>query len=145
VTLHHNRFSDLKERRRACASASAVLVNNLYEVRGRRTWPFAIRIGVGLHSRLVSEHNAWVSDGRGRRSGLLRVFKGTRFRPGLAARRPAAARPAQRGRRSRWTVDPLVRPPYALARWPSPSQVAARVRSGAGAGRLPAALATANR
>ena len=146
VTLHHNRFSDLKERAPRVRFGAVQLVNNLYEVRADGPWPLGYSIGVGLGARLLSEHNAWVSDGRVPAQRLLRVFKGTRFsdQGSLLDGQPVALVQAQRDAGQPLDDTPSWAPTRGPVAEPA-SQVAARVRSGAGAGRLPAALATANR
>lgn len=136
ISFHHNLWEDVKERAPRVRWGRVHLYNNLHVVTPGAAYGYSLGLGVG--SRIVSEHNVWLTPPELPATRLLRVFGARHFsdRGSWHNGRPvdllAAAR-AQAGTE----ISPEVgwQPPYRAA-LDAPAEVAARVRAAAGAGRL---------
>lgn len=78
VTFHHNLWEDVKERAPRVRYGQVHVYNNLYLVTGDGS-QHAYSIGVGLRSRIVSEHNAWETPPTLPAQRLVRLHKGEAF------------------------------------------------------------------
>ncbi|UXH77528.1 pectinesterase family protein [Roseateles amylovorans] len=139
VTLHHNLWEQVKERTPRVRFGQVHVANNLFIARSDVPYAHGYSLGVGLRSQLLSEANAWEADAGIGADRLVRQLKGERFEDRgswlngapvdlVSAWRTANPRAALVG-----TVDWT--PPYRLSLDPV-SEVASRVRAGAGTGRL---------
>ena len=79
VTLHHNHWVDLGERTPRVRWGRVHVVNNLFEVRAASAYPYGYSLGVGVGSRLFSEHNAWDTPAALPATRLVKLWRGTRF------------------------------------------------------------------
>lgn len=140
VTLHHNLWEAVKERTPRVRYGQVHVANNLYVVRAEQPEGYTYSLGIGYESRLLSEANAWELPATVPPRQVLRVLKGQRFEDhgsmingqpvDLAAVWAAGSGPEP------ITLQPVGwTPPYAWRPAPT-SEVATRVRQGAGAGRL---------
>jgi pectate lyase len=137
VTYHHNHWDGVKERAPRVRYGQVHLFNNLHTVPDAAGYGYSI--GIGHRSRIFSEHNAWETPPQVPASKLARVFRGHAFvdhgslhngQPlqllqALSALPGAAPVSADVG----WSPTHVPLPDPAAA-------VPARVRAGAGAGRL---------
>uniref|UniRef100_UPI0031CE91CA pectate lyase family protein n=1 Tax=Roseateles sp. TaxID=1971397 RepID=UPI0031CE91CA len=139
VTLHHNLWEQLKERTPRVRYGQVHLLNNLFLATSGGDYPYGYSLGIGIESSLLVEANVWEAAAGIAPSRVARLLKGDRVeeRGSLFNGQPldlmGALRAANPDRRidaeAGWT------PPYRLAADPA-NEVAARVRAGAGAGRL---------
>lgn len=135
VTLHHNHWTDLGERMPRVRYGRVHVYNNLYEVGGAGPYRYGYSLGVGVASRLVSEHNAWETPDGLPATRIVKLWRGERFfdRGSLHNGRPvdllAALREANPGAAIDGDVgwQPTLHGPIDPA-----AEVAARVRAGAG-------------
>ncbi len=139
VTFHHNFYEDIKERAPRVRFGEVHIYNNLYVGANDGAYAFGYSLGVGINSRIYSERNVWETPTDIGASRLTRLLRGTHFfdreslhnnqpvdllgalraaNPGVSISGDVGWRPLQFG-----TIDPA-------------DQVAAKVRAGAGAGRL---------
>ncbi|WP_377161104.1 pectinesterase family protein [Roseateles sp. UC29_93] len=139
VTLHHNLWEQVKERTPRVRYGQVHVANNLYVAAAGGDYPYAYSIGVGIESQVLSEANAWEAAAGIGPERVVRLLKGERFEDRgsnfndapidpvrwLRAANPDKAVVGEAG----WT--PPYRLPIELA-----GEVAARVRAGAGTGRL---------
>ncbi len=137
ASFHHNLWEDVKERAPRVRYGQVHVFNNLHLVNTAAS--FGYSLGIGIQSRLYSERNVWetppdVASGR-----LVRWLKGSAFfdRESLHNGQPVDLLGALRAANPEvpFTADVGWRPPYAAQPDPA-AEVAARVRAGAGAGRL---------
>ncbi|WP_177200911.1 pectinesterase family protein [Roseateles sp. YR242] len=128
VTLHHNLWEAVKERTPRVRFGQVHVANNLFFVHADQPEGYAYSLGVGFEAQLLSEANVWELPPGVPPGQVVRVLKGQRFedRGSLINGVGADLAPLQP---VGWT------PPYAWRPAPS-SEVATRVRQGAGAGRL---------
>lgn len=139
VTLHHNLWEQLKERTPRVRYGQVHLLNNLFLATPGGDYPYGYSLGIGIESSLLGEANVWEAAAGIAPSRVARLLKGDRVedRGSLFNGQPldliGALRAANPDRRidaeAGWT------PPYRLVADPA-NEVAARVRAGAGAGRL---------
>lgn len=151
VTLHHNLWEAVKERTPRVRYGQVHVANNLYVVRADQPEGYTYSLGVGYDSRLLSEANVWELPATVPPRQVVRVIQGQRFEDHgslvngqpvdlLAALQAAGTAGARSGVAAN-APDPVPlqpvgwTPPYAWRPAPS-SEVATRVRQGAGAGRL---------
>jgi pectate lyase len=135
VSFHHNHWADVKERAPRVRYGQVHLFNNLHSVSASNAHGYSI--GVGLRSRIYSEHNAWETPPDLTPQQLARVYKGDAFfdRGSLHNGRPVDLLAALR--LTAPTLQGDVGWVPALFQWLDPAaDVPARVRAGAGAGRL---------
>ena len=135
VSFHHNHWADVKERAPRVRYGQVHLFNNLHSVSSSAAHGYSI--GVGLASRVFSEHNAWETPPDFRPQQLARAYKGEAFFDrgsllnGHSAELLTALRlgtPALQGDVG-WSPR--------LFQWlDGATEVPARVRASAGAGRL---------
>lgn len=139
VTLHHNLWEQVKERTPRVRYGQVHVVNNLYLATPAGDYPYAYSIGAGLESQVLSEANAWEAAAGIAPGRVARLLKGDRLEDRgsrfngepidlagmLRAANPDRAVAGEAG----WT------PPYRLSIDPA-TAVPARVRAGAGTGRL---------
>ncbi len=136
LSFHHNLWEDTKERSPRVRYGQVHVYNNLYWVRGS---DFGYSLGVGFRSRLFSEHNVWETPPAIASSRLVRVYKGQTFfdrgslHNGAGVDLLAQLRATEAGAGISGDVgwQPALHGPIDRA-----DEVAARVRAGAGAGRL---------
>lgn len=137
VSYHHNLWEDVKERAPRVRWGRVHLANNLHVVSPGAAFGYSLGLGVG--SRIVSENNAWLTPPDVPATGLLRVFGGKHFsdQGSWHNGRPVDLLAAARATISGADISPDVgwSPPHRAALDRS-ADVAARVRAGAGAGRL---------
>ncbi len=128
VTLHHNLWEAVKERTPRVRYGQVHVANNLYVVRADQPEGYTYSLGVGFEARLLSEANAWELPPTVPAGQIVRVLKGHRFEDhGSFLNGQPVDLP---------TLQPVGwTPPYAWRPDPT-SEVATRVRQGAGAGRL---------
>ncbi len=139
VTLHHNHWDGLGERMPRVRWGRVHVYNNLYSVGGEGAYPFGYSLGVGVASRLFSEHNVWQTPPDVPATRLVKLWKGRAFfdRGSLHNGQPvdllAALRQANPGADIAGDVgwQPVLHGPVAPA-----AEVPARVLGGVGAGRL---------
>jgi pectate lyase/pectin methylesterase-like acyl-CoA thioesterase len=137
VTFHHNLWEDVKERAPRVRYGQVHVFNNLHRVNSSASYGYSL--GVGVRSQIYSERNAWETPPDVAAGRLVRWLKGSTFfdRESLHNGQPVDLLGALR------TANPDVplsadvgwRPPYAVQPDPA-TEVPARVRAGAGAGRL---------
>jgi len=139
ATFHHNLWQDVKERAPRVRYGEVHVYNNLYIGRSDADYAYAYSIGVGIDSRIYSERNVWELGADVRPGQLLRLLKGAAFFDSgsllngapvdllgaLRAANPAASLSADVG----WQ-------PGLVENMDAAESVAAKVRSGAGAGRI---------
>ncbi|MFZ2990979.1 pectinesterase family protein, partial [Ideonella sp.] len=136
VSFHHNLWEDTRERSPRVRHGQVHAYNNLYLVKRS---DFSYSLGVGLQSRLISENNAWETSPDISTQRLVRAFKGDTFldRGSLHNGQPVDLLAALRSTPAGAAVGPEVgwQPIWRGTLDPS-SDVAARVRAAAGAGKL---------
>lgn len=138
VTFHHNWYERVKERTPRVRYGEVHLYNNLFEGVADGPYPYGYSLGIGHQSRIYSERNAWVTPSGVPSAQLLRALKGSRFfdngstHNGLAVDLLTALRTTYPG--VNWVADVGWTPSLFLA-MDDVSDVPARVRAGAGAGR----------
>jgi pectate lyase/pectin methylesterase-like acyl-CoA thioesterase len=140
VSFHHNWWEDTRERSPRVRYGRVHVFNNFYLVRHAER--FGYSLGVGYRSAILSQHNAWESPPGFSVQRLLRRLGGGRFTDegSLLNGLPAELMAAWRGMVTTSSADAawvqgLVAPPVASGIDPA-AEVPARVRAGAGAGRL---------
>lgn len=138
VTYHHNHWDGVKERAPRVRFGQVHLYNNLHTVADAAHHGYSV--GVGFQSRVFSQANVWETPAAVQATHLARVFKGDRLSDrgslhnglpvdllkALQAANPMLALSADVG----WT-------PRTPSNLDEAAEVAAKVRAGAGAGRLP--------
>lgn len=77
VTLHHNHFHACKERTPRVRYGRVHVVANLFSA--DRAEDFGYSLGIGMHSRLYSEHNRWQLPASIPAERLIRRLKGEAF------------------------------------------------------------------
>jgi pectate lyase len=136
VTFHHNLWEGVKERAPRVRYGQVHVYNNLYVVPAASSYGYSI--GVGVNSRIVSEHNVWQTPASVPTTALVRYWKGQTFSDrgslhngqpidllaSLRQAQPSVSFSADVG----WT--PTLQGPLDAA-----AAVPERVRAGAGAGR----------
>ena len=136
VTYHHNLWEDTKERSPRVRWGQVHVFNNLYVATKA---DYSYTIGVGLQSRIYSEHNVWETPAHVGPQQLVRVYKGSRFfdRGSLHNGQPVDLPALLRSTRpdSEWSAD-VGWVPSLHGAIDAAVAVAARVRAGAGSGRL---------
>ncbi|MCE4554621.1 pectate lyase family protein [Roseateles cellulosilyticus] len=75
VTLHHNHFHGCKERTPRVRYGRVHVVANLFSA--DRAEDFGYSLGLGMHSRLVAEHNRWELPDSVTADQLIRRLKGS--------------------------------------------------------------------
>jgi pectin methylesterase-like acyl-CoA thioesterase/pectate lyase len=144
VSFHHNLWEQLSERTPRVRFGQVHVYNNLFVVQEAGPYPYGYSLGIGIQSRLISERNVWETPASVPPDRLARVFKGQvvadrgslhngqplQLLAALRARHPGLQLHADPG----WT-------PVLFAPLDPVSEVPARVRAGAGAGRLGTPLA----
>ena len=139
VTLHHNLWEQVKERAPRVRYGQVHVANNLYLAAPAGDYPYAYSIGAGLESQVLSEANAWEAAAGIAPGRVARLLKGDRLEDRgsrfngepvdlvgmLRAANPDRSVAGEAG----WT------PPYRLP-IEAATEVPARVRAGAGTGRL---------
>jgi pectate lyase len=139
VTFHHNFWENTKERAPRVRYGEVHVYNNLYVGTASGPFPYGYSIGVGVSSKVFSEHNVWETTGNVQAGQLVKLWKGSTFfdrgslhngKPidlfaALKAANPGAALSAEVG----WV--PTLHGPIHKA-----EEVAREVRRWAGAGRL---------
>jgi pectate lyase len=139
ITFHHNLWERTKERAPRVRYGEVHVYNNLYVASTTPPAAHGYSIGVGLASRVFSEHNAWETPPALPGTALVRLWKGNAFfdRGSLQNGRPvdllAALRQAHPDAAISADVgwQPRLHLPVDAA-----ADVARKVREGAGAGRL---------
>jgi pectate lyase len=135
VTVHHNFFEDCAERTPRVRFGLVHVANNLYVVSPGAAYGYSI--GLGLEARIVSEDNAWETGPEIDSSRLVRPWGGTLLADrGSMHNGRAVSLPAEVKRAHPAVVleeRPAFDPPPVAGRLPV-TEVAARVRAGAGAG-----------
>lgn len=93
VTLHHNHFHACRERTPRVRYGRVHVAGNLFSA--DRAEDFGYSIGIGLQSRIVSEHNTWQLPAGIEPGELARVLKGSAFvdRGSRLNGRPVALQP----------------------------------------------------
>lgn len=138
VSFHHNLWEDVKERAPRVRFGQVHVFNNLHVVTSPAA-EYGYSLGVGFQSRLFSERNVWETPAGVATARLVRVYRGDAFfdrgslhngmpvdlRAALLSAQPGLALGADVGWQPTLVqdLDPV-------------ADVAARVRAGAGAGRL---------
>ncbi len=139
VTLHHNLWEQLKERTPRVRYGQVHVFNNLYLATSGGDYPYGYSLGVGIESRLLSEANVWEAAPGVAAARVARLLKGDRVedRGSLFNGAPLDLAGALRGANPDRSVESTVgwTPPYRVVVDPA-NEVPARVRAGAGAGRL---------
>lgn len=136
VTLHHNRWEQTRERSPRVRYGRVHVVNNLYEVTDEAG--FGYSIGVGHRSAIVSSHNVWQAPSSMPPQRLVRALGGDALRDQGSWLNGQPVDLVQLLRASlpgRDLADPGWQP-VAAGQPDAAHEVAARVRAGAGAGRL---------
>ncbi|MDI4634103.1 hypothetical protein J7U46_13680 [Pelomonas sp. V22] len=137
VTFHHNLWEQTMERTPRVRYGQVHVYNNLFVGRDDVAYRYAYSLGVGYESRLYSENNAWELPPSIKPAQIVRALKGQRFfdRGSLLNGEPVDLFGAlNAGRTEAISADVGWQPKLHGALDPA-DQVAARVRSGAGAGR----------
>ena len=139
VTLHHNLWEQLKERTPRVRYGQVHVFNNLYLATPGGDYPYGYSLGVGIESRMLSEANVWEAAPGVAATRVARLLKGDRVedRSSLFNGAPLDLVGALRGANPDRSVESTVgwTPPYRVVVDPA-NEVPARVRAGAGAGRL---------
>jgi len=137
VSFHHNLWEQLKERTPRVRYGEVHVYNNLFVGRSDVDYAFGYSLGVGYRSRLYSERNVWEVPAPARK--LTRLLKGDAFfdRESLLNGEPVDLLGALREANPNASISGDVgwRPPFA-GPLDAAGDVAAKVRAGAGAGRL---------
>ena len=133
VTYHHNHWDGVKERAPRVRYGQVHLFNNLHTVHDAAAYGYSI--GIGHRSRILSEHNVWETPAAVRPAQLARVLKGSTFvdRGSLHNGQPLDLLQALRA--SPLSAD-VGWSPARVSAPDAAAEVPARVRAGAGAGRL---------
>ena len=135
VSFHHNLWEDVKERAPRVRFGQVHVYNNLHVARGE----YGYSLGVGVQSRLFSEHNAWETAPEIATGRLVRLYRGSAFfdRGSLHNGRPVDLLAALRAANPNAAIagdvgwQPVLHGPLDAA-----ADVPARVRAGAGVGKL---------
>lgn len=128
VTLHHNLWEQTRERSPRVRFGQVHLVNNLYEVHDEAG--FSYSIGIGHRADILSQANAWETPATLPGSQLARRLGPGQLRDeGSLHNGAPVIWSTERGQTSAW------HPPYDLP-IDDAADAAARVRAGAGVGRL---------
>lgn len=138
VSFHHNLWLDVKERAPRVRYGEVHVFNNLHVATAAERYGYSL--GVGFRSRLYSEANAWETPAEVATLRLVRLHKGEAFfdsgsvHNGQSVDLLAALRAANPG--ATISGDVGWRPALVAAPPDPAAEVPARVRAGAGAGRL---------
>ncbi|TRZ55889.1 MAG: hypothetical protein D4S02_16975 [Rhodocyclaceae bacterium] len=139
VTFHHNFWEQVKERAPRVRFGQVHVYNNLYVAGNDPAYPFGYSIGIGVHSRVVSENNVWETPAAIQARQLLHLWKGDTFvdSGSLLNGRPVDLLGALREANPGVSIAAEVgwRPQHALP-LDAAELVVKKVRAGAGAGRL---------
>lgn len=79
VTLHHNLFEQVKERAPRVRHGQVHVYNNLYLATSEGPRAHGYSLGIGVGSRIVSEHNVWLTPPAIASHRLLRPLGGRHF------------------------------------------------------------------
>jgi len=139
VTFHHNLWERVKARTPRVRYGQVHLYNNLFFADAQAAYAYDYSIGVGFQSRIYSERNVWETSPQIGPGKLIKLWKGSAFfdNGSLHNGRPVNLLEALRAANPGAEVagDVGWRPQlYGLL--DEAGQVAAKVRAGAGAGRL---------
>lgn len=139
VSFHHNLWQNVHERAPRVRYGQVHVHDNLYVGQTGGEYPFGYSLGVGVQSRIVSERNVWETTADITPARLTRWWKGSTFldRGSIHNGQPVDLLGALRQANPSSVVTDEVGwvPPY-VAFTDAVSEVAPRVRAGAGAGRL---------
>lgn len=137
VTYHHNLWEETKDRSPRVRHGQVHVYNNLYVVREADS--FGYSIGLGYRSAVISQNNAWWVPQGMHPGRLLRSYRGDTFEDHGSTVNARAVDWAQ----ALADIQPSVKLISSAGWQPLPGsvidpthEVAARVRAGAGAGRL---------
>lgn len=138
VTYHHNQWDDTQERSPRVRHGQVHLYNNLHAVDAAA---FGYSIGVGHRSAIVSQHNVWETPPGLPARRLVRLLGGTVFSDTGSLHNGAAANLVEALQGDAPGTITVGAPGWAPTLVPAAgidpaADVAARVRAGAGAGRL---------
>ena len=140
ITFHHNLYEQVMERTPRVRYGQVHVYNNLFEANVGPDYPFGYSLGVGWQSQIYSERNVWETPAGVGAGKLTRLLKGSAFfdRESLHNGQPVDLLGALRAARPEAAVSGEVGwRPALMAAPPDPAgEVAAKVRAGAGAGRL---------
>ncbi|HEY1092773.1 MAG TPA: polysaccharide lyase family 1 protein, partial [Burkholderiaceae bacterium] len=138
VSYHHNLFENVKERTPRVRWGAVHVFNNLFVGRSDASYGYGYSLGVGAHSRIVSENNAWELSPDIPAARIVKWWKGQLFSDrgsllnGQAVDLLASLRAANPGVEISAEVGWQ---PTLFTRIDPANEVAALVRAGAGAGR----------
>ncbi|MEF7614383.1 hypothetical protein V4F39_10730 [Aquincola sp. MAHUQ-54] len=79
VTFHHNWWDRIKERAPRVRYGQVHVYNNLYTGSSEPPYAFGYSIGVGVNSRVFSEHNVWRLTGDVPATAIVKLWKGQTF------------------------------------------------------------------
>lgn len=139
VTFHHNFWEHTKERAPRVRYGEVHVYNNLYVASSGAPHSYGYSIGVGVSSKVFSEHNVWETSSDLRAEQLVKLWKGNSFfdRGSLHNGKPVDLFAALKAANPNATLSPEVGWTPAL-HGPilNADEVAREVRRSAGAGRL---------
>lgn len=139
VTLHHNLWQQVGERTPRVRWGRVHVYNNLFVARSDGPYPFVYSFGVGVESRLYSEHNVWQTPPSLAATQFVRWWRGQVFfdRGSLHNGQPVDLLAALRSANPQAVIGGDVGwSPRLHGVIDAADAVPARVRAGAGAGRL---------
>ena len=139
VTFHHNRYEGTKERTPRVRYGQVHVFNNLFAGLKDGDYAYGYSLGVGVNSRIFSERNAWETPPGVPTEKLVRWWKGNTFfdRGSLHNGHAVDLLGALRVANPTAAVTPEVGwAPWLVGPVDAAADVAAKVRAGAGAGRL---------
>ncbi len=139
VTFHHNRYEGTKERTPRVRYGQVHVYNNLYVGLKDGDYAYGYSLGVGVNSRIFSEYNAWETPPGVKAEKLTRWWKGSSFfdRGSLHNGHSVNLLGALQAANPNAGVTPDVGwAPWRVGPVDAAADVAAKVRAGAGAGRL---------
>jgi pectate lyase len=79
VTFHHNFWENTTERAPRVRYGEVHVYNNLYAGSASGPFPYGYSIGVGVSSKVFSEHNVWETTGKVGSEQLVKLWKGSTF------------------------------------------------------------------
>ena len=139
VTFHHNLYEGTKERTPRVRYGQVHIFNNLYVGLKDGDYAYGYSIGVGVNSHIFSERNVWETPPGVKTEKLVRWWKGNAFfdRESLHNGQPVDLLGALRAANPTASISPDVGwAPWLVGPVDAAADVAAKVRAGAGAGRL---------
>ncbi len=139
VSFHHNLFEATKERTPRVRYGQVHVFNNLFVGVKDGDYRYSYSLGVGVSSRIYSERNAWDTPSGVPASQLTRWWKGNTFfdRDSLHNGQAVDLLGALRAANPTVSVSPDVGwQPWLVGPVDTAADVPAKVRAGAGAGRL---------